>query len=124
MTVNEVLNAALTEWAAGHYYEAHEHLEELLEALDLEGDEERWMLALIQVAASLHKLVANVAPRAVPGKLERALVTLADAPATWRGLDLIGFRGASADLLARLGGVEAGGPIPPGLTWPTLTRAR
>jgi hypothetical protein len=117
-----VLDAALAEWTAGRYYEAHELLEEVLEPLDEADPSYRSTMALVHLAACFHKLSANVAPRAVPAKMAHALEALQDTPADWWGLNLGAFRDQCTTLLAQLGGVEVGGPVPAGLSYPILSR--
>lgn len=116
------LEAALAEWTAGRYYEAHELLEELLELYEDTDPSYDYTMALVHLAACLHKLSANVAPRAVPAKMAHALEVLKDAPADWQGLELGKFRAECQGLLAALVGVEAGGPVPAGLRYPVLSR--
>ncbi len=97
-----LLDAALAEWAAGRFYEAHELLEDFAECFEAEDQAFEWALGLTRVAASLHKLVAGVGVRAVPGKLHQALRDLAGAPPDWFDLDLVAFRSELAVLAERL----------------------
>lgn len=100
-----ILDRAIEEWAQGDYYEAHETLEDVLDELD-DADEAGFeiVIALVQIAASLHKLANDVGAQAVPGKLARALTALESTPA-WRELDLAAL---SADVRALLGALESG----------------
>lgn len=100
------LESALRYWASGDYYEAHEALEEVVETLDEDSADSSFGLALVHVAAALHKHVAQVGPEAVPGKLRRALSALRSAPADWQGLDLDGLRQGIEAFLA------GGGSLP------------
>ena len=81
-------DAALAEWATGHWYEAHEILEELAECFDDDDPSFAWALALTRTAACLHKLAAGVGVKAVPGKLAQAIGDLRDAPRDWCGIDM------------------------------------
>jgi hypothetical protein len=116
------LDAALTEWAAGNWYEAHEHLEEVAEALENDDRDYAIALALVQISASFHKLANNVAPRAVPAKMDRVMPTLEAAPPDWQGLALGTFVAETRSLRARLVGVAEGGAVP-ALEYPVLRRS-
>src|SRR5438874_12721152 len=85
---SEILDRALNEWAKGDYYEAHELLEDFAETVEDDDADHEIAIALIHVAASLHKAVNDVGRKAVPGKLEHALTVLDRAPADWQGLAL------------------------------------
>ena len=82
------LQRAVEHWARGEYYDAHEVLEDFAE--ELEDDDDDWAIAiaLVQIAASLHKHTEKVGEGAVVGKLEVALSTLDTAPDHWHGLTL------------------------------------
>ena len=103
---------ALREWAAGRYYEAHEILEDLAECFEEEDPSFERALALTRVAACLHKLSAGVGVKAVPGKLARAIETLASAPPDWCGIDLAGFRRELDSLAARIAPIAEGAAVP------------
>lgn len=84
---------AAAEWQRGDYYDAHETLELLVDAVEADDDDWTIGLALVKAAAALHKHVEQVGPGAVPGKLAQALEDLDPAPAEWFGLDLGNLRG-------------------------------
>jgi hypothetical protein len=88
----ELAAQAAEEWQRGDYYDAHETLELLVDAVEADDDDWTIGLALVKAAAALHKHVEQVGPAAVPGKLERALEDLDPAPAEWFGLDLGALR--------------------------------
>jgi hypothetical protein len=90
--MSTALDRALESWANGDHYEAHEELEDFAESLEDERELEI-ALALVHVAASIHKAVNDVGRAAVPSKLERALSVLDRAPGAWKGLDLGALRG-------------------------------
>jgi predicted metal-dependent hydrolase len=96
-----LLDRAVEEWERGAYYDAHETLEDFLEEIE-DDDELAIAVAVVQIAASLHKLVNDVGASAVPGKLERALAAIEDAPARWNGIDLAALREDVRALLADL----------------------
>ncbi|MCK6550693.1 DUF309 domain-containing protein [Myxococcota bacterium] len=85
---DELLDRAVADWARGDFYEAHEVLEEVAEAVEDDDGDHEIALALVHVAACLHKLVDDVGKAAVPAKLERALDTLRAADPAWLGLAL------------------------------------
>jgi hypothetical protein len=107
-----VLDAAIAEWNAGRYYEAHEILEDVAEQFEADDPAFEWALALTRVAACLHKLRAGVGVRAVPAKLATALETLRDAPNDWLGIDLARLR---SDLDALATRIRSDAPPPPEL---------
>lgn len=109
---------ALAEWAAGRYYEAHEILEELAECFEDDDPAFEWSLALTRVAASLHKLTAGVGVRAVPGKLRRALDSLAEAPPDWCGIDIAALRSELVELVGLIAPIEEQPVVPSGLRYP------
>jgi len=110
-------DAALAEWAAGRWYEAHEILEELAECFDEEDPSFEWALALTRVASSFHKLASGVGAKAVPGKLAGAIEALADAPGDWCGIDLEAFRIELEAFAPRIALVAASG-VPSDLRYP------
>lgn len=83
-----ILARAVSEWNRGEHYEAHELLEDFADLIENDDGEHAIALALIHVAAALHKWVNDVGKNAVPSKIEGALETLSSAPPRWRGLDL------------------------------------
>lgn len=83
-----ILARGIDEWNRGEHYEAHETLEDFADAIEDDDTDHRITLALVRVAACLHKLLNDVGPEAVPGKLRHARGDLDDAPAQWRGIDL------------------------------------
>ncbi len=94
VSIDAILDDAIHTFNAGDHYEAHERLEDLVDALD-EADADDLdrdvALALVHVAASFHKLVHDVGRRAVPGKLGAAMSVLERAPPIWMGLNLAAF---------------------------------
>ncbi len=116
------LTAALELWAQGDYYEAHEELEEVTD--DFEDDDAAFeiTIALVHVAAALHKLKNRVGEGAVPGKIDGALEVLQTAPSDFCGLAMPSFISQLRTLRARLDGLAQGGSIPPGLKYPLLER--
>lgn len=114
---------AVEAWAEGHYYEAHEILEDLAEAFEEEDPSFEIALALIRAAACLHKLSANVGARAVPGKLAGALQVLKTAPEDWCGLDLGRLVRELEGLKDALAPMATGAPPPAELDLPLLRRA-
>jgi len=90
--MSEILRQAVQEWQSGEHYDAHETLEDFAE--EVEDNDEDWQraLALVHVAAAMHKYIHNVSPSAVPAKLQTALEKLRTAPKDWFGLDLESFR--------------------------------
>jgi hypothetical protein len=100
VSVEARLAEAVADWRAGRYYEAHEALEELADLLEDDDRDFAIALALVHIAAALHKHVHRVSAEAVPGKLSRALLELETAPAAWRGLDLGRLRREVAAFLA------------------------
>jgi hypothetical protein len=97
-----LLERAVAEWSQGRYYEAHELLEDFADSVEDDDAEQAIALALIHVAAAIHKHVERVTPEGVPGKLERALVELEQAPRIWRGIDLLRLKGEIAAMLEAL----------------------
>jgi predicted metal-dependent hydrolase len=93
---------AIEEWNRGEHYEAHETLEDFADAIEDDEHDHAIVLALIHVAASLHKLANDVGASAVPGKLSRALAELEHAPPKWRGLDLDRLKRELAALLEQI----------------------
>jgi predicted metal-dependent hydrolase len=79
---------AVSEWNRGEHYEAHETLEDFADLIEADDRDHQIALALIHVAAALHKQVHRVGASAVPAKIAHALETLDRAPNTWRNLDL------------------------------------
>jgi hypothetical protein len=102
MDAAALLTKAVAEWRRGDHYAAHETLEEVAEAVEDDDAEYEIALALVHVAASMHKLANDVGANAVPGKLEGALEVLDRAPATWRTLDLARLRAQIREVLAKL----------------------
>lgn len=98
----ELLDRAIEAWDRGDFYDAHETLEDFAELLEDDDRDYAIALALVRIAASLHKLANGVGPQAVPGKLHQALQELADAPASWRGVALGELREALLELHAGL----------------------
>lgn len=117
------LTAAIAHWGSRDYYEAHEVLEDVAEAFEDDTQDFAIAMALVRVAASLHKTIAAVGVRAVPGKLDGALRALADAPDVWYGVALAGTIAGVRSFRAQLEGVQNGAPVPPGLIYPGLERA-
>jgi hypothetical protein len=107
-----LLDRAVAEWRAGRYYEAHELLEDFADSVEDDDAEQAIALALIHVAAAIHKHVERVTPEGVPGKLERALLELKDAPPTWRGIDLVRLKEAIQRMLAALRAGQAPTALP------------
>ena len=97
-----IIDRAVAEWGRGDFYEAHETLEDLVDAV--EDDDTDWAiaLALCHVAAALHKHVNDVGARAVPGKLQSALTELDRAPAVWFVLDVEALRRGVRGMLTAL----------------------
>jgi|GEM_PF-6279271 len=93
---------AVHQWNIGEHYEAHEIFEEFAEEVEDNDDDWERALALVHVAASVHKYLHNVSPAAVPGKLERSLPVLDDAPPDWFNLDMITFRTQVRSMLESL----------------------
>ncbi len=116
------LTAALELWAQGDYYEAHEELEEVTD--DFEEDDTAFeiTIALVHVAAALHKLKNRVGEGAVPGKIDGALEVLQKAPPDFCGLAMVTFIKQLQALRARLDGLAEGGSVPTGLEYPQLQR--
>jgi uncharacterized protein len=113
--VTEQLRAAMREFNAGRFFEAHECLEELLD--DASDADFELLLGLIQVAVGYHKLTSGHDGGARLLAMGRA--KLDTAGGTQAGLDIAGLRsGVDADL-ARL---ESGHPAE--LAPPRLTPAR
>jgi DUF309 family protein family protein len=83
-----IIDEAVELWNRGEHYEAHEKLEDLVDLLEDDDEAGEIALALVHVAASLHKTVHDVGRSAVPAKLEGALATLRGAPSVWMGIDL------------------------------------
>jgi hypothetical protein len=93
-SIDAILDEAIHAFNAGDHYEAHERLEDLVDALDDANADDRdreVALALVHVAASFHKLVHDVGRRAVPGKLGAAVAVLERAPPVWMRVDLGAF---------------------------------
>jgi hypothetical protein len=111
------LDRAIEEWGKGEHYEAHELLEDFAESLQDDRDVEI-ALALVHVAASLHKAINDVGRSAVPAKLSRALAVLDGAHASWQGLDLASLRQGLHGLMPQIEELARGerqrivGPIP------------
>ena len=103
---------AVAEWNRGDHYDAHETLEEVVDLV--EDDDGDWAigLALVRVAASMHKLANEVGPRAVPGKVSTALDTLRETPAVWFEIDLEHLIGALEGLLSTLQAGETPETLP------------
>lgn len=59
MTYHPALLSAVKDFNSGHYFEAHEHLEEALD--DVEDDNNTWemFVGLIQIAVGYHKYVSG-----------------------------------------------------------------
>jgi predicted metal-dependent hydrolase len=95
-----LLSRAVSEWNRGEHYEAHETLEDFADVIEEDDHDHAIAIALIHVAAALHKMVNNVGASAVPAKIAHALETLDAAPATWRGLELAQLRVDLRSLLA------------------------
>jgi hypothetical protein len=114
------LGAALREYNAGRFFEAHEALEDLLDETD--GADWDFMLGLIQVAVGYHKLTSRH-----PGGdrlLAMGLAKLAPYADDHAGLDLGTLRrGVEADL-ARLAAARAAGAASPAPLPPRLLPAR
>jgi hypothetical protein len=83
-----LLSRAIAEWNRGEHYEAHETLEDFADEIEDDDREHHIALALLHIAAALHKLVNDVGKSAVPAKIERALTDLSSAPEVWRGIEL------------------------------------
>lgn len=88
---DDLLDQIVGDWARGDFYEAHERLEDLAEVVEEDDTDHEVALALVHVAACLHKLVHDVGRAAVPAKLARALEVLRTADPEWQGLDLARF---------------------------------
>lgn len=99
-----ILSRAVAEWNRGDHYDAHETLEDFADLIEDDDREHAIAIALIHVAAALHKWVNDVGKNAVPSKIEGALATLAAAPSPWRGLDLGRL---SSELRAMLAAITA-----------------
>lgn len=123
-SASEIVDQAIAEWASGAYYEAHETLEDFAEALEANDVDHQIALALVRVAASLHKAREDVGRTAVPGKLREALETLDRAPADWRGLDVGGLRGELHALLGAIGGMATGAAVGLPAVLPVLRRKK
>jgi hypothetical protein len=95
---DEVLAEVLAHWAVGELYEAHERLEDLAELVEDDDRDHDTALALVHVAACLHKLANDVGKAAVPAKLTRALGVLRAADPRWLELDLAALVAELEDL--------------------------
>lgn len=91
--MSKALEDALSAWAAKDYYEAHEGLEDFADEVEDNDEAFEITIALIHVAAALHKWNAKVGEGAVPGKLARAIGELKTRQHEWMGLDLQEFVG-------------------------------
>ncbi len=114
----QILKDALFEWEAGQYYEAHELLEELVEEFEENSPSFEIALALVHVAACFHKVSARVGISAVPGKLDRALRVLKNAPAQWYGLLMEDFVRGLTQVRQHLEGLNQGKTPLRGLQFP------
>ena len=124
LTEDPHLASALTAWAAGDHYEAHEALEEVAEAVEDHDPTYDAVIALVHVAACLHKLAHRVGARAVPGKLDRALETLRATDPDLGGLAIARLVSDLESMRARLDSVAAGAEPPSDLRYPILVRAQ
>jgi predicted metal-dependent hydrolase len=102
-----LLEKAIAEWNRGDHYEAHETLEDYADAIEDNDREHTIALALIRIAASLHKLINDVGRSAVPGKISSALEDLEGAPDLWNRIDLARLKTELRVLLQRLEKNEA-----------------
>ena len=107
-----LLSRVVSEWNSGDHYAAHETLEDFADAIEDDDREHTIALALLHIAAALHKLLHDVGASAVPAKLDRALHDLKGAPDEWRGLKLSKLRDEVAALNERLRKHEPPEPIP------------
>jgi len=86
MSYHPALLRSIREFNSGHYFEAHEHLEEALD--EVEGDADAWELyvGLIQIAVGYHKCASGY-----PGgakMLGLGLEKVASLPAVCAGVRL------------------------------------
>ena len=107
--MHPLLSRALKLWSCGDYYESHEILEEFAETFEAEDPDFVIGLALVRIAASLHKLKHKVGAAAVPGKLRSALSDLNEVPAQWNGLCLAEL---VSELTLFLSALEQGASLP------------
>jgi predicted metal-dependent hydrolase len=107
-----VLERGRTEFALGHFFEAHEAWLQAWRASF--GDERRLLQGLIQAAGAYHKMSRGRQPIGMSILLERALEQLEPLPDGYAGLDLDGFRRGLRRSRQEALGWQSGGPAPSG----------
>jgi len=105
------LNHGIELFNAGHFFDAHEALEDVWR--ELRGEEKSFLQAVIQVAVGLHHYSAGNVIGA-SSLLERSGRKLDEYPSTYRGFELDGLRRSLADWRACLAN-DVPPPPPPRL---------
>jgi predicted metal-dependent hydrolase len=98
---DDKLRAGLEAYAAGRYFEAHERWEEHWLA-ERDPRERRFVQALIQIAAAMHKARVTGQIGGAMRLLARALEKLRSLPPSHAGIDVGALLGAGERALAAL----------------------
>ncbi len=110
----------LDAYAAGDYFEAHELWEEIWRDLP-DNPERQFLQGLIQVAAAMHKAIAQRKPAPAARLLARALLRLREAPDGYRGLQVARLVAEADRARHTLAGLRDDTPLDPSLV-PAIAR--
>lgn len=100
----------LVAYRAGEFFDAHEFWEELWRD-EADAYQKQFLQGLIQVAAAMHKCVAQEKPAPAARLLERALLRLRQSSPNERGIDVLHLVRACETTRERLLAMDAG-PFP------------
>ena len=104
MSYHPALLRSIREFNSGHYFEAHEHLEEALDGVEEDADAWELYVGLIQIAVGYHKCTSGY-----PGgakMLGLGLEKVASLPAVCAGVRLEELRQRVREDLAADDGVQ------------------